>query len=276
MKTLNKFLLSALTFILGVCRLNAQNNQVDADPKSIFSASVNYVSKLNYFGRVDSLKSSGMLTSIGYQHKSGLYAQSNFIFIQNAAQPLNYTGASLEGGYKFPQSKHFSGNLFFTDFLYKDNSVLVQSALHYQTGINLVVNNNIANINTGADLKFSNDKTDLGISFGVDHIFLIKTANKKIVWAINPSAYTYWGTQNFSYSYLQKTSFLGIPTGSAPASASYTRFNLLSYEFSAPVVLVAGKLNASFTPSFVVPENLIANERGMQLFYCTIGIGIRL
>ncbi len=51
---------------------------------------------------------------------------------------------------------------------------------------------------------------------------------------------------------------------------------ILAYSFSMPVVLVAGKFNFSVTPTYVIPQNLLAGELGEKLFYVTLGAGIRL
>ncbi len=211
-----------------------------------------------------------------------MYAQGNFIFVQNSAQPATYTGATVEGGYRFPQSDHFNGNVFYTQFLYKDKSTLVQSALKSQTGINLAFTNKILNINLGADLKFS-DKTDVGGTFGLDHLFIITKGLKNAAIAIDPSVYAYAGTQQFSNSYLKKESVLGFPVSQQNVTERVTQFNILSYEASMPVVLVVGKFNASVIPAYVIPQNLASvagrpdlTERGQNMFYVTVSAGIRL
>ncbi len=252
-------------------------------PKNEFNAAINYQSYLHYFGRTDSLKSSGIFPTVGFRHKSGLYAQGNFIFVQNSAQPTTYTGATVEGGYRFPQSDHFSGNIFYTQFLYKDKSALVQSALKSQTGINLAYTNKILNINVGGDLKFS-DKTDVGATFGLDHLFIItKGMMKNSAIAIDPSVYAYAGTQQFSNTYLQKENVFGFPVSQQNVTEHVTQFNILSYEASMPVVLVVGKFNAAVIPAYVMPQNLATvagrpdlTERGQNMFYVTVSAGIRL
>ncbi len=259
----------------------AQNKEDQKAQKNEFIAGINYQSALHYFGRTDSLKSSGFFPSIGFQLKGGLYAQSNFIFVQNNAQSAAYTGATVEGGYRFPQSAHFNGNIFYTQFLYKDNSALVQSALKSQTGINLSYTNKIININGGADLKFSN-KTDIGATLGLDHLFIFNKGMKNAAIAVDPSVYAYAGTQQFSNTYLEKKNFLGIPV-TQQTTENVTKFNVLSYEASVPVVLVLGKFNASVTPAYVIPQNLATvpgrpdlSEHGQNMFYVTVGLGVRL
>lgn len=250
--------------------------------KNQLIGSVNYQTQLHYFGRTDSLKSSGLLPSLGIETKLGLYATGNFIFINNATTPTKYVGTSVEAGYRFPTSKKFSGNVFYTQFIYDDKSVLVQSALKAQTGINTAFTNKIININFGGDLKFSN-KTDVGATFGLDHLFIINKGLKNMAFAINPSAYVYAGTQNFSNTYLQrKTGILSIPY-TQQTTENITNFNILSYEISLPIVFVAGKFNAAITPAYVLPQNLVIaannpsqSERGENMFYTTFSIGFRL
>ena len=75
---------------------------------NVLSASVNYQTNLHYFGRTDSLQSSGILPSIGFESKTGLYVTGNFIFVNNAVNPTKYVGTSVEAGYRFPTSKHFN------------------------------------------------------------------------------------------------------------------------------------------------------------------------
>lgn len=269
------FALSASLPLLSKAQDDNKNNRKDE-----FSASVNYQSALHYFGRTDSLKSSGLFPSIGFQSRTGLYAQGNFIFVNNAAQSTSYTGTTVEAGYRFPQTDHLNGNIFFTRFLYKDQSTLVQSALKSQTGLNLSYNNPIVTINGGVDVKFSN-QTDLGATLGVDHLFLFKGSNHT-AFAVDPSVYAYAGTQKFTNTYYEKRNVLGIPVGQQ-TTTQVTQFNVLSYELSVPLVFVAGKFNASVTPAYVMPQNLVTiagrpdlSERGQNMFYVTLSAGIRL
>lgn len=280
MKTISCGYLLFIGMLLPVLSL-AQESNTKESQKDELSASINYQSALHYFGRTDSLKSSGLFPSVGFQSKTGLYAQGNFIFVQNASQATTYTGTTIEAGYRFPQSDHFSGNLFYSQFLYNDKSALVQSALQSQTGINLSYLNKVINLNGGVDLKFSN-QTDVGATLGLDHLFLFKIGMKHSAIAINPSIYAYAGTQKFTNTYLEKKNILGFPV-TQQTTEQVTQFNILSYEVSAPVVFVSGKFNASVTPSYVIPQNLVTisgrpdlSERGKEMFYVTLSIGIKL
>lgn len=244
--------------------------------KNQISIDVLYQTKMHYFGRTDSLESSGLLPSVGFQLKNGLYAQANIIFLQNQAIPLTYSGSTIEAGYRFKERKHFNGNVFYTQILYKDKSLLPQAALNAQTGINLTYKTSFIDFNFGSDLKFSNAHTDIGATFGMDHIFLFHKDNTHIAYAIAPSVYAYAGTQNFSKSYIQEKSFLGIPVGQQVLTQNFNVFNVLSYEMSIPLVVVIGKFNASVTPVYVLPQNILQGEKASNTFYLTAGIGIKL
>lgn len=273
MKTNNCKQLLIMGLLMPLLALS-QNKEQQEVKKDVFSASVNYQSALHYFGRTDSLKSSGLFPTVGFQSKSGLYTQGNFIFVQNTSLPLQYTGATIEAGYRFPQSTHFSGNLFYTQFLYKDKSTLVQSALRSQTGVNLSWLSKIVNINGGVDLKFSN-QTDLGATIGLDHLFIFPSPEQHSAFALDPSVYVYAGTQNFTTTYLEKKNIFGIPV-TQQTTEEVTQFNVLSYEVSVPLVFVKGKFNASLTPSYVIPMSLVQGEKGKDLFYMTLSVGVRL
>jgi len=257
-------------------------NDTSIQRKNVFTSGVTYQSRLHYFGRTDSLKSSGLFPSIGYELKQGLYANANFVFVSSAATPLNYAGTAIEAGYKFPKSRNFSGNLFYSHFLYKDNSELVQSALKGQAGINFTWNNKIVNVNGGADAKFSN-KTDLGLTAGLDHLFLHLFPGTKNAIAVNPSFYAYAGTQNFTQTYYKNRKLGGIISGQQKVTEDVKRLTALSYEASVPVVLVLNKFNASVTGSYVMPQNLVTvpnrpdlTENGKNMFYFLVGVGVRL
>lgn len=261
---------------------SADSQNIRDSAKNELTASVNYQSKLHYLGRTDSLKSSGLFPVIGLKSKTGLYLNSTFIFIQNAATPLNYTGTILEGGYHFPYSKNFSGNIYYDHFLYQDKSVLVQSALKGQAGVNTTYNNKIVNVNVGGDVKFSNGQTDFGLTAGLDKLFLFRNIIDNAVLAVNPSAYIYSGTHNY-FKNVKKNNGLALLANNSSSIEQAKQFTILSYEVSAPVVLVKGKFNAYISPAYVLPQNLVTvsgrsdlSERGSDLFYFSAGVGVRL
>lgn len=270
-------LITTLIFSLIVFAATAQDS---SQKKPVFSATAAYQSYVHFLGRSDSISTGAALPIISYQLKNGLYAQAAAVFIHNAVLPFQIAGGSIEAGYRFPETDHFSGNIFLSKFIYKDQSTLPQSVLQYQTGINTTIKTRPININLGGDLKFSN-QTDIGLTGGLDHLFIVpvKKGEAKAV-AFNPTYTAYAGTQRFIQQYEEKQqNVAGIPVGNSQMSEEQVnRISLLAHEFTMPVVLVIGKFNAFISPSYVVPVNVLNSngEYGRNKFYITAGIGVRL
>lgn len=266
--------------------IHAKDSAAVVTRKNVFTASANYQSRLHYFGRIDSLKSSGFFPVVEFQSKLGLYASSAFVFLQNSLQNFEYTGSMVELGYRFPDKKHFSGSISGNRFIYKDNSELVQSALKWQAGINLTWKNKYVNVSGGGSARFSN-QADVVTTGTLDHLFLFKIPHKAsfpLAIAVNPTASINAGTQKFAESYNRQRTVLGMPTGQLETvEHKINSFNVLSYEFSAPVVLVVSKCFIALTPSYILPQHLVVlknnpglSERGEKLFYVTATAGVRI
>lgn len=273
---LNHFIATLLLLLL----VNNTIAQDSSKKKPVFSATVAYQSYVHFLGRSDSVSTAAALPIVSYQLKNGLYAQAAAVFIHNAVLPFQPAGGSIEAGYRFPETDHFSGNIFASRFLYKDQSTLPQSVLQYQTGINTTIKTKPVNINLSGDLKFSN-QTDIGLTGGLDHLLIVplKKGEAKAV-ALNPTYTAYAGTQRFIKQYEEKQqNIVGIPVGSPQLrEEQVSRISLLAHEFTLPVVFVWNKFNLFVSPSYVMPVNLLNayGEFGENRFYLTTGVGVRL
>ena len=242
-----------------------------------FKISANYNTGLNYYGRVDSLKSSGFYPLAEIWFNESFYFNAAPVFVNNSVASFQYAGTIASAGYQFKSKDKWLGNIYLVKPFYKESSELVQSALKAQVGMMLTLLNKVLNVTGGADAKFS-DKTDYGVTAGLDHIFRHQI-NDKSVLVIDPSASLNAGTQQFTRSYLKRTSgFLFFPGNEQVVTESAQKFNILSYEISAPVIFATGKLQLLFTPAYVIPQNLLIvegrpdlSERGENMFYATIG-----
>jgi len=126
------------------------------------------------------------------------------------------------------------------------------------------------------------DKVDFGVTAGLDHIFRKLFANNSVL-VIDPSAYLFAGTQQFTNTYYKQNSFLFVPGAGQRVSGNVKNFNVLSYEFSTPIIYAKEKFQALITPAYVIPQNLITvegrpdlSERGKEMFYATIGVKLIL
>jgi hypothetical protein len=257
---------------------NAQTEQQAAEKKATeFKISANYNTGLNYYGRVDSLKSSGFFPLAELWFNESFYINAAPVFVNNSAVSFKYAGTITTAGYQFNSNNKWLGNIYVVKPFYKESSELVQSALKAQSAMTLTWLNKYLNITGGADVKFS-DKTDYGVTAGIDHIFRHQV-NDKSVLVIDPSVYINAGTQQFTNSYIKKKSpFLFFPGNEEVVTETANKFNILSYEISAPVIFATGKLQLLFTPAYVIPQNLLAvegrpdlSEKGDKMFYATFG-----
>jgi len=264
-----------LPFLLSVYLVTGQTDTAEKT-KAQFKISANYNTGLNYYGRIDSLHSSGFFPLAELWFNDKFYVNAAPVFVNNSAASFQYAGTITAAGYQFNNDKVL-GNIYVIKPFYESSSKLVQSALKAQTGMTITLLNKVLNVTGGGDIKFS-DKTDYGLTAGLDHIFRYPI-NDKSVLVIDPSAYINAGTQQFTSSYLKRTSgFLFFPGNEQLVTESAQKFNILSYEISAPVIFATGKLQLLFTPAYVMPQNLLIvegrpdlSEKGEKMFYATIG-----
>jgi hypothetical protein len=260
--------------------IHAQTDSVTKKPKPQFRIGAFYNSGLNYYGRTDSLQSSGFFP-IAELRVNHFYITAAPVFVINNAAGMEYAGSVVTAGLQFMKEKKYNTNIYFVKPIYKKSSELVQSALKLQAVANYTWLTKIINITAGADFKLS-DKMDYGATAGLDHAFRYKL-NANTVLVIDPSAYINTGTQQFTKTSYKQSGFLLFPGVQQQVTEQVSKFNILSYEFSMPVVLAKGKFQFIANPAYVLPQNLIAvpnrpdlSERGKNLFYITVGTRVLL
>jgi len=270
-----KKVITLFPLVIACMLLQAQQSDsasTSTNKKITFTTGLSFNSAINYYGRTDSLKSQAIYPFAGITLSNGLYLFSNFIFINNSIA-TTYAATTLEAGYKFKNKKgNWSGSIFGARFFYNADVSLLQSVVKEQAGIRLTNTNKVVSINGGADAKFSN-QTDFGAYAGLDHSFRIDPVGKRGVIVITPAAYSYFGTQRFSKTWLQEKKFLIFPAGQQTVTESSSRFSILSYELSCSLIYGIGKMNIIITPAYVVPQNVVTatgnSAKANNLFYST-------
>jgi hypothetical protein len=241
------------------------------------NAGVIYNSGLNYYGRVDSLKSKGICPFVGLSLKNGLYVNSTFVFVENSQQS-QYGATLLEAGYNFGGAgKHWAGNLSLSRFFYQSNIDLVESAVKEMASASITRLNSVANITLTGSARWSN-QVDYNTQAGLDHIIRIPNVlSKNGVLVFDPTATISAGTQNFTTTYYEQKYFLLFPTEAQQITANSQQFNILAYEISCPIVYGLGKTKWMLTPAYVLPQHVIAgSEIGSNLFYLTAMVKVTL
>ena len=241
------------------------------------NAGVIYNSGLNYYGRVDSLKSKGICPFIGLSLKNGLYLNSTFVFVDNSRQS-QYGATLLEAGYNFGGAvQHWAGNLSVSRFFYQPDIDLLESAVKEMASASITQLNSVANISLTASARWSN-QIDYNTQAGLDHIIRIPNVlSKNGVLVFDPTATISAGTQNFTTTYYEEKHFLFLPAETQQITGYSEQFNILAYEISCPIVYGLGKTKWMLTPSYVVPQHVITgSEIGSNLFYLTAMVKVTL
>ncbi len=262
--------------ILITLQAGAQTDSTVKKNKPQFKLGVYYNSNLNYYGRTDSLRSSGFFPVAEFWANKVFYITAAPIFVINNAAGFEYGGAVATAGARFGKEKKYSSNIYLIKPLYKNNSQLVQSALKAQAVGTHTWLNKIINVTIGGDVKLS-DQLDYGVMAGLDHLFRFELPGHSVL-VIDPSATINAGTQQFTKTSYKQSGFLFFPGVQQQVTEEVSNFNILSYEFSMPVVFAKGKFQVIINPAYVLPQNLVTvanrpdlSERGKNMFYATIG-----
>lgn len=235
---------------------------------------MNYNSGLNYYGRIDSLKSKGVFPLAELWLGSKFYINAAPVFVYNRLQPMQYAGGVATVGFLNVSDKWIS-NLYLLKPFYKESSELVQAALKAQGGVSFTSLNKVLNFSFGGDVKYS-DKFDFGAMAGVDHIFRKQNKDNSVL-VLDPSFYVNAGTQNFSRTYTQKSG--GLLPRARQVTENVQAFNVLSLEASMPLIYSKGHVQVIATPAYVIPKNLLTeegrpdlSETGKNMFYTTVAL----
>lgn len=257
-----------------------ETEQVIADKeKPQLDVGVFYSSYLHYYGRTDSLTSSGVFPLLEFRPNKHFYINAAPVFVNNTLQSFDYAGTVATAGYRFGRDAKDFGNIYIVKPVYKANSDLVQSALRVQVAGAYSWLNKAINITLGGDVKFS-DNIDYGVTGGLGRIFRFEPGSGFVI-VVNPSATINAGTQQFAKTYYKQSNFLLFPGVEQQVTEDVKSFNILSYEFSSLIVLAKGKFQLIMNPSYVVPQNLLKvenrpdlSERGKKMVYVTAGAKI--
>ncbi|HEY2350056.1 MAG TPA: hypothetical protein VGH64_13630 [Puia sp.] len=228
-----------------------------APAPSHFQANLTWQSNDVNNGRKDSSVIPLITPEISYLFKSGFEIDLSVGYNTHEASPQvnQYT---LDGSYSFNPG-NYSGSVTVNAFFYSKNS---GSTTSEQKG-SLVYDNSysFSFIQPSLDLTWTvgNHLPDYQASFALQHEFDIGNLS------ITPTATMNASTQNSYNSYYQNRRF-SIPRndGKPPLPFNVTvsgevlnadKFQILDYEFSAPISYTAGNWTFNFTPTEALPVN---------------------
>src|SRR6476661_2678734 len=111
-----------LFFHIAACAQAQLDSLPEAKPQ--FKLSVNYNSNLNYYGRTDSLKSTGVFPLAELWFTPQFYINAAPVFVNNKIQSFEYAGTVATAGYQNMTEKWLT-HLYVLKPFYKESSQLV-------------------------------------------------------------------------------------------------------------------------------------------------------
>ena len=257
--------------------LHAQDSTAKKEPKAGFRLGTYYTSNLHYYGRTDSLRSSGFFPLGEFWAGKHFYLTAAPVFVISNAAGFDYAGTVATAGLRFYKEKKYLANIYLVRPIYESNSQLVQSALKWQGAASYSWLNKWINVTAGADIKISG-QTDFGATAAIDHLFR-KEWKSATVLVVDPSFTVNAGSQQFTKAVYERDGFLIFPGTIQAVNKEVKAFKILSYEMAVPVVLARKKWQFLLNPAFVSPQNLVMvegrpdlSERGKDMFYVTTGL----
>lgn len=312
------FLLVIILLIFNLSKISAQvkvelpSVQDSAVKKSsYFTVNTNYLSNAVYSGRKDSSIVPYLRGSLGYFHKSGLYAEVGASLLVSPEDTKRIDLVTFSAGYAIKITEKLNLDINATKMYYTDLSYAVQSELKGITGINLGYDAGLFSISGGAELLFSTN-TDIFTSFKIAHDFQMGSDRNNF--SIAPSVQVNSGTQYYNQAYFtnRKFSFTttsnngttttqkkghskkSTTTGSSSSSTTTSnikslnfknknQFSILDYELSLPMNYQYKNLGLFAIPTFAIPVNassyaldgVLTKENISNTFFMEIGIAIK-
>src|ERR1043165_2700688 len=92
--------------------IHAQSDSTSEKDKAQFKLGVFYNSHLNYYGRTDSLRSSGVFPLAELWFTKNFYVNAAPVFVNNQAVNMQYAGTVATTGYQFNEPDKWSGNFY--------------------------------------------------------------------------------------------------------------------------------------------------------------------
>src|SRR5690349_5246588 len=99
--------IAAFSFVLLLQTAQAQTDSTQAKPQ--LKLSVNYNNRLNYYGRTDSLRSSGFFPMAELWLTPKFYVNAAPVFVNNKLQQFAYAGTVTTAGYQNVGEKWITG-----------------------------------------------------------------------------------------------------------------------------------------------------------------------
>src|SRR5687767_874054 len=110
---MKKLIILSVPILLFASKTFSQSDSTVSDSTKKFRVSlgINYNSHLNYFGRTDSIKSSGFFPTLELNFGKHRYARASAIFSYSKGVNPMYNRSVVQAGYQFNSNNQWLGDL---------------------------------------------------------------------------------------------------------------------------------------------------------------------
>ena len=228
----------------------AKAGEKSSDNAASFKFGVSYLSNNVFMGRADTVTTPMIVPELKYTFKNGIYASGTLDYIPK--KPTNkLDGGDVTGGYEFDINDNLSGSASLAKLFYSSSSTQIAAAIRATANANFTYDfGDIISVTVSSDYNFNKQgiNNDIFLNGGLSHDFIKEGIfGLKDIFLISPTASINAGTQNFYDAYLVLTKKLRTARRTAALNAiiaQYTnqlsQFEILDYEFSAPLEYKAG------------------------------------
>ena len=234
------------------------------DGTSSFKFGINYSSNDVFMGRTDTARTPTIIPQVKYTFKNGIYLSGNLEFIPGRKKK-KLDGGEIAAGYDFDITDDLSGGASLTKAFYSPNSTQIASSIRETVNANITYDiGEIISPTLSADYNFNKQgiAADEFVNLGITHDFNVTGLfGDADVFIVSPTATVNSGTENFYDAYLTTKKIKNTKRSAAQNAliAAYTarlgKYNLLDYEFSAPVEYKSGKFIFTFNPTYAIVQN---------------------
>ncbi|MBB6611251.1 hypothetical protein H7F15_09405 [Pontibacter sp. Tf4] len=258
---------------------HAQTTEDSVTRKASWNVALEVANNSSFYGRNTATQYPYAAATLTYAHASGFWASATSYQLFNTKDYIDETDLSV--GYSFAISKRMAGNLSYSRFFFSENAPMVKS-----------VTENAASLNTTLDWKYLYSSLTTSYFFGESNDLIVQFENSRYIglnplWngknpvGLDPKIGITGGTQEFSETYtVERKKELGdwfedVLTpgkGNNPKTTTTTttkhKFQVLSYDFYVPLVVMLGNFELEPTYRYSIPVNkLEGDESKAQSFY---------
>lgn len=250
---------------------HAQTTEDSVTRKASWTIGLEAADNSSFYGRNTATRYPYAAATLTYAHRSGFWASATTYQLFETKDYIDETDVSV--GYSFPISKRMNGNLSYSRFFFSENAPMVKS-----------VTENAATVTTTLDWKYLYTSLSTSYFFGESNDLIVQFENSRYIglnpiWkgknpvGLDPKIGITGGTQEFSETYTVERKkeigdvFDGVlnpgkdkePEKTTTTTTKH-KFQVLSYDFYVPLVVMLGNFELEPTYRYSVPVNKLEGD----------------